>query len=218
MIRTMLCDDHAMVREALTEALEHEEEIEMVGAVSTIDDAISLAGSEAIDVAVVDLHLGRDSGLRLVDALREVSPDTRAIILTAFGSPDLVYEAGRLGVFDVIDKELGVADVATHIRSAAAGRRLLDDFTRRAAKDKLVGAGLIAYRELGATDKEILALIARGMTDKQISQRVYLSPQTVRNRISRLLGILGRENRTQLALMVTNLDPFVVPIGAAGSK
>ena len=68
---------------------------------------------------------------------------------------------------------------------------------------------MLAYRELGTTDHEILSLIAQGMTDKQISQRVFLSAQTVRNRISRLLGLLGRDNRTQLALMVTSLDAFV---------
>ncbi len=74
----------------------------------------------------------------------------------------------------------------------------------------MVEAGLLTYKELGATDREILSLIAQGMTDKQISQRVFLSAQTVRNRISRLLGLLGRENRTQLALMVMAMDPFVV--------
>lgn len=85
-----------------------------------------------------------------------------------------------------------------------------NDFTRRAAKERLAERGLVAFRELGATDREILSLIAEGMTDKQISQRVYLSAQTVRNRISRLLGLLGRDNRTQLALMVTAVDPFVL--------
>jgi two-component system response regulator DevR len=96
------------------------------------------------------------------------------------------------------------------VRTAVGGRRLLDDFARRAARDRLVEAGLLTYKELGATDREILSLIAQGMTDKQISQRVFLSAQTVRNRISRLLGLLGRENRTQLALMVMAMDPFVV--------
>ena len=131
------------------------------------------------------------------------------MILTGFPSDDLVYEAGRRGAFDVIDKQSSTREIAARLRTAVAGRRMLDDFTRRAAKERLVDKGLLTFKELGATDREILSLIAQGMTDKQISQRVFLSAQTVRNRISRLLGLLGRDNRTQLALMVTEMDPFV---------
>jgi len=91
---------------------------------------------------------------------------------------------------------------------------MLDDFTVRTAKEHLAADGMIALKSLGTTDREILAYIAQGMTDKQISQRVYLSAQTVRNRISRLLGVLGRENRTQLALLIAHLDPHVSAITA----
>ena len=209
MIRTLLCDDHALVRESLPLALEAEGDFKVVGAVATVADALEVARREDLDVALIDLHLAGESGLSLVEALRGTLPDCRPVILSGFPSDDLIYEAGRLGAFDVIDKQSSTRDIASRVRTAVGGRRMLDDFTRRAAKDRLVGEGLLTYKELGATDREILALIAQGMTDKQISQRVFLSAQTVRNRISRLLGLLGRDNRTQLALMVTALDPFV---------
>jgi len=210
MIKTLLCDDHALVRESLPMALEAEGDFAVVGAVGTVGDALEVARREELDVALIDLHLAGESGLELVEALRGTLPDCRPVILTGFPSDDLVYEAGRLGAFDVIDKQLSTRELAARVRTAVGGRRLLDDFARRAARDRLVEAGLLTYKELGATDREILSLIAQGMTDKQISQRVFLSAQTVRNRISRLLGLLGRENRTQLALMVMAMDPFVV--------
>lgn len=209
MIKTLLCDDHALVRDSLPMALEAEGDFTVVGAVGTVGEALDLARREDFDVALVDLHLGGESGLSLVEALRDSLPDCRTVILTGFPSDDLVYEAGRRGAFDVVDKQSSTKEIAARLRTAVAGRRMLDDFTRRAAKERLVDKGLLTFKELGATDREILSLIAQGMTDKQISQCVFLSAQTVRNRISRLLGLLGRDNRTQLALMVTEMDPFV---------
>lgn len=218
MIKTLLCDDHALVRDSLPMALEAEGDFAVVGAVGTVKDALEVARRESIDVALVDLHLDGESGLSLVEALRGSLPDCRSVILTGFPSDDLMYEAGRLGAFDVIDKEVSTREIAARLRTAATGRKMLDDFARRAAKERLVEKGLLTYKELGATDREILSLIAQGMTDKQISQRVFLSAQTVRNRISRLLGLLGRDNRTQLALMVTAMDPFVVTPASSGRK
>jgi len=209
MIKTLLCDDHALVRDSLPLALEAEGDFAVVGAVGSVGEALDVARREELDVALVDLHLGGESGLSLIEALRDSLPDCRTVILTGFPSDDLVYEAGRRGAFDVIDKQSSTKEIAARLRTAVAGRRMLDDFTRRAAKERLVDKGLLTFKELGATDREILSLIAQGMTDKQISQRVFLSAQTVRNRISRLLGLLGRDNRTQLALMVTEMDPFV---------
>lgn len=218
MIKTLLCDDHALVRDSLPMALEAQGDFAVVGAVGTVKDALEVAHRESIDIALVDLHLGGESGLTLVEALRGSLPDCRSVILTGFPSDDLMYEAGRLGAFDVIGKETSAHEIAARLRIAANGRKMLDDFARRAAKERLVEKGLLTYKELGATDREILTLIAQGMTDKQISQRVFLSAQTVRNRISRLLGLLGRDNRTQLALMVTAMDPFVVTPAASGRK
>lgn len=222
MIKTLLCDDHALVRESLPIALEAEGDFHVVASVATVAQALEVAGRENIDVALIDLHLGGESGLSLVESLRSSLPDCRLIVLTGFPSDDLVYEAGRLGAFDVIDKQSSTREIAARLRTAFGGRRMLDDFTRRAAKERLADTGILAYRELGSTDREILSLIAQGMTDKQISQRVYLSAQTVRNRISRLLGLLGRDNRTQLALMITAMDPYVEGIepslALAGSK
>lgn len=217
MIKTLLCDDHALVRESLPLAFEAEGDIRIVASVGSVAAAIEAASREQFDAALIDLHLGAESGLAVVEYLRGTLPDCRSIVLTGFPSDDLVFEAGRLGAFDVIDKSTPTKEIVARVRSAVGGRRILDDFARRAAKERLAENGLLVYRELGATDREILSLIAQGMTDKQISQRVYLSAQTVRNRISRLLGLLGRDNRTQLALMVTALDPFVLA-PSAGRK
>ena len=214
MIKTLVCDDHAMVRESLPLALEGEHDIEVVGVAKNVAEALDVAAASPIDVALVDLHLGNESGLSLVSSLKDVLPLCRSIIVTGFPSEDLIFEASRAGAFDIVEKSVSTNELAGRIRSAATGRKMLDDFTVRTAKEHLAADGTMALKTLGATDREILAYIAQGMTDKQISQRVYLSAQTVRNRISRLLGILGRENRTQLALLVAHLDPHVSAITA----
>ena len=216
MIRTLVCDDHAMIRESLPVVLAVEGDIEVVGTAKNVGEAVDIARANPLDVALIDLHLADESGLDLAAKLRTESPECRSIIVTGFPSDDLVYEAGRLGVFDIVEKKATAHELASRVRSAVNGRKMLDDFVLRAAKEHLTADGSIALKTLGATDREILALIAQGMTDKQISQRVFLSAQTVRNRISRLLGILGRENRTQLALLVAHLDPHVSALTTAG--
>lgn len=210
MINTLICDDHAMVREALPLVLSQDEEIKIVGTTKGFSDSAELMGHEHVDVALIDVRLADESGLALASWIRQTQPDCRVVLLTGRMSDEVLVEACRIGAFDVVEKNASGTDLIGRVRTAANGRRMLDDSVMRAAQKRLEDNGVAALRRLGETDRQILRFIGMGMTDKQISERVYLSPQTVRNRISRLLSILGRENRTQLALLHSQLDEAIL--------
>ena len=210
MINTLICDDHAMVREALPLVLSQDEEIKIVGTTKGFSDSAELMGHEHVDIALIDVRLADESGLALASWIRQTQPDCRVVLLTGRMSDEVLVEACRIGAFDVVEKNASGTDLIGRVRTAANGRRMLDDSVMRAAQKRLEDNGVAALRRLGETDRQILRFIGMGMTDKQISERVYLSPQTVRNRISRLLSILGRENRTQLALLHSQLDEAIL--------
>jgi two-component system response regulator DevR len=99
-----------------------------------------------------------------------------------------------------------VVELSRIVREVSAGRNFLTRDVVRAAQSRLETRGFARLANLGDVDREIMRLIAQGLSDREIASKVYLSPQTVRNRVSRLLTHLGRENRTQLALMVAEFD------------
>lgn len=211
MIRTLICEDHDMVREALATVLENENDIHVVANASTVAEGVAYLRENPVDVAVLDVHLPDMSGIELASMIRTEYPACRTMFLTGFFTDELIVQAAKAGASDVVAKTANLRQLADRIRAVADGRTFLDRDVVNAAKKRLADSGVLALMSLGQTDQEILALIAQGCTDKEIGARVYLSPQTIRNRISRLLSLLGKENRTQLALLVTGVDHAAVP-------
>lgn len=206
MISVVVCDDHQVVRDGLQALCAGEADIDVVASCSTSADAIRFLSERDVDVAIVDVRLDEMNGLDVVEWIKEHRPTTRSIVLTAFPTDELVVESAALGVSALVDKRLGIHDLIESVREVAAGRTLITPSTVRDAHRRLEAKGLAQLSDLGDVDREIVSCIGRGMTDREIASRVYLSPQTVRNRVSRLLTNLGRENRTQLALMVSEYD------------
>jgi two-component system response regulator DevR len=206
MVSVLVCDDHQLVRDALTTIFEHDGDFEVEGSVADFGGAVSVLSSKDVQVAVVDVRLGSDSGLDVVHWVRDHRPDTKIILLTNFMSDELVLEASSLGVSAVLDKAVRPNELARVVREVAGNRWTgMGDLVRE-AQARLQHKGILQMQNLGQVDREIMSLIGKGMTDRDIATRVFLSPQTVRNRVSRLLTTLGRENRTQLALMVNDYD------------
>jgi two-component system response regulator DevR len=206
MVSVLVCDDHQLVRDALTTIFEHDGEFEVEGSVADFGSAVSILSSKDVQVAVVDVRLGDENGLDVVHWIRDHRPDTKIVLLTNFSSDELVLEASSLGVSAVVDKAVRPNELARVVREVAANRwsGMIDAV--RESQGRLQQKGILQMQKLGQVDREIMSLIGKGMTDRDIATRVFLSPQTVRNRVSRLLTTLGRENRTQLALMVNDYD------------
>ena len=210
MIRVLICDDHAMVREALTWILNQSDNVEVVASTTGRDDTIDMMSHTDVDVAIVDVRLVDASGLTVASWIRKERPQCKVILLTAYLSDEVLVEAAEVGAVDVLEKSAASNELLNRVQDVAAGMNFLDGTMLREARDRLNSRGVLQMLSLDATDKQILSLIGKGMTDKQIGENVYLSAQTVRNRVSRMLTELGKENRTQLALLVTSFDNAAV--------
>ena len=209
--KVFVCDDHPIVRDALVAVLGSSPEIDVVGGVSSFEDAVALLDAHDIDVAVLDVHLQGRSGLDIARHIRENHPTCRILFLTAFVSDEVIFEASRIGASDLMDKASESQDIIERVLDVAAGRSFMDQVRLADVFSRLDERGVLTLLSLGKTDRQIMALIAEGKADKQISDEVFLSSQTVRNRISRLLTLLGRDNRTQLALLMNSLDEVARP-------
>ncbi len=201
MIRVVVCDDHAMVREALANVIAQDPGMEVVGTTDSAAATLGLLDSYAVDVLVLDVRLHGESGLELARRVVSSHPGVRIIILTSYASEGLLVEAFELGAGAFLLKTGDASGLVSAIRDVAAGRRLINPSDVRTASMNIERNGVGAIRKLDANDRMIATLIAQGFSDKQIAESVFLGLQTVRNRVSRMLSRFDKQNRTQLALM-----------------
>lgn len=201
MIRVAVCDDHAMVREALANVIGVDPNIEVVGTTDSAAATIALLDAYAVDVLVLDVRLHGESGLELARKVIASYPGVRVVVLTSYASEGLLVEAYELGASAFLLKTGDASGLVSAIRDVAAGRRLINPAEVRAASVAIERNGVGAIRKLDANDRMIATLIAQGYSDKQIAESVFLGLQTVRNRVSRMLSRFDKQNRTQLALM-----------------
>lgn len=201
MIRVAVCDDHAMVREALANVIGVDPNIEVVGTTDSAAATLALLDAYSVDVLVLDVRLNGESGLELARKVIASYPGVRVVVLTSFASEGLLVEAYELGASAFLLKTGDASGLVSAIRDVAAGRRLINAAEVRAASVAIERNGVGAIRKLDANDRMIATLIAQGYSDKQIAESVFLGLQTVRNRVSRMLSRFDKQNRTQLALM-----------------
>lgn len=205
-VRVLICDDHAIVREALATVIDSSPSFRVVAQTEGFEDTIETLASLDIDVVVLDIRLKGSSGLELARRLRADAPSVRILLLTGYLSDEILLEAEAIGVDGIMDKSSEPELILERLASVVTGSRRTGYMVPPEVKRRLDERGVLALLSLSRTDLEILELLGQGMTDKQISQRVFLGAQTVRNRVSRMLAVLGRENRTQLALLFSGLD------------
>lgn len=208
-VRVCVCDDHPIVRDALVAILNSSPELDVKGSVSSYDEAVSLLQTTPIDVAILDVRLGGKSGLDLARLIASDYPQCRVLLLTAFASDEVIFEASRIGAADLMDKGADPGDIIERVLEVAVGHSNLNNAKLIEVSKRLGDRGVLGLLSMNNMDRRIIELIAEGRTDKQISDTVFLSPQTVRNRISRILTQLGKDNRTQLALLMAGIDETV---------
>lgn len=204
-IRLVLCDDHDMVREALALFLSKEKNIEVVGSAATEESLLQLVKSTNPDIVLLDVRLGGESGINILRKLREGNTGQNVIMLTTFESDLALVDAYEAGAAAFLLKSVHVQNMLSTIKDVADGRRPFDVVEVRAAMARLEATGMSVLRTLDDTDRAILRELAKGSSDQQIAAVVFLSVQTVRNKVSRLLRRFDRENRTQIAVFLAGL-------------
>jgi DNA-binding NarL/FixJ family response regulator len=207
-IRVLLADDQALVRAGFRALLDAQDDIEVVGEASDGEQAVRLATSLAPDVVLMDIRMPGHDGL---DATRTIAADerldhVRIVILTTFELDEYVFEALRAGASGFLVKDTEPAELIQAVRVVAHGdallsagvtRRLIAEFAAR-AKEPPTASNL---EELTDREREVMALVAAGLSNEQIADRLVVSPATAKTHVSRAMIKLGARDRAQLVVL-----------------
>ncbi len=204
MIRVLIADDHAVVRQGLRTFLELHDDIEVVGEAEDGVEAVAAVAEHAPDVALVDLVMPRLGGIDAIRRIREESPGTRVLVLTSFADDDTVLPALRAGASGYLLKDVQPRELVGAIRTVHDGEAMLAPAVATMLVEQL-GAGAEAApppREDGLTprEREVLVQLARGLPNKLIALELGVSERTVKTHVSNILGKLGFTDRTQAAV------------------
>lgn len=202
-ITVFLVDDHELVRRGVAEVLEADPGIRVVGEAGTVEQARGRILATAPAVALLDVRLPDGSGIDLCRDLHGAAPHVRCIMLTGYDDDEALYAAVIADAAGYVLKDIRGSGLIEVVKKVAAGRRALDPGLVRAVRDRL-RSGPGADPRLGSLnprEREVLALIADGLTNRQIGTRLSLTEKTVKNYVSSLLGKLGLQSRTQAAVL-----------------
>lgn len=192
MIRVLLAEDQAMVREALAALLRLEEDIEIVAQATRGDEVLSAALKTRPDVALLDIEMPGGGGLSAAEALHEHLPSCRIVILTTFGRSGYLRQAMESGAVGFLLKDAPATELVTAIRRVMTGERVVDpELALTALSD---GDNPLTRRE-----REVLRAALDGASIADIAARLYLSEGTVRNHLSTAIQKLGVHNRMEAA-------------------
>ncbi|MBB4711503.1 response regulator [Streptomyces luteogriseus] len=207
-IRVFLLDDHEVVRRGVHDLLNDEPDITVVGEAANVEQALVRVPALRPQVAVLDVRLPDGDGVTVCRELRSQMPELACLMLTSFDDEEALLDSIMAGASGYVLKQIQGSDLVSAVRTVARGQSLLDP----SATAKLM-ARLRQGQEpepepdalpgLTEREREILALIGEGLTNRQIGQRLYLAEKTVKNHISRLLAKLGVERRIQAAVIAT---------------
>jgi two-component system, NarL family, response regulator DevR len=206
-IRVYLLDDHEVVRQGLRALLESAGDIEVIGESGSAAEATRRIPALRPDVAVLDGRLPDGSGIEVCREIRSVDPEIKALILTSFDDDEALFAAIMAGAAGYVLKEIKGIDLVGAVRDVAAGRSLIDPSLTARVFERIRNPRRPAPELEALTGQELklLALIAEGMTNRQIGEQMSLAEKTVKNYVSSILAKLGLESRTQAAVMATKL-------------
>jgi DNA-binding NarL/FixJ family response regulator len=204
-IRVLLADDQALVRAGFRGLLRRARDIEVVGEAASGDEAVRQVRSLKPDVVLMDIRMPGMDGLA---ATRQISRECRVIILTTFETDEYVFEALRAGAAGFLTKEVEPQALRDAVRVVAAGDALLTpSVTRRVVAEfanrplATVGGDDKRLEVLTAREKEVVALVASGLSNDEIATRLVISPLTAKTHIARAITKLGLRDRVQLVIV-----------------
>jgi two-component system response regulator DevR len=206
-IKVFLLDDHDVVRQGLRFLLEQHDDLEVVGESASAVEATARIPALRPDVAVLDARLPDGSGIEVCRAVRAGDDSIRALILTSYDDDEALFAAIMAGASGYVLKEIRSSDLVTAVRHVAEGRSLIDPSLTAKVLERVRNGPATApeLAELTEQELKLLALIAEGLTNRQIGEQMFLAEKTVKNYVSSILAKLGLERRTQAAVLASRL-------------
>ncbi len=201
-IRVFLLDDHEIVRRGVRELLESTGTMTVVGEAGTAEEAYGRIPATSPDVAVLDVRLPDGNGVEVCREIRSKHPEVRCLMLTSYSDDEALFDAIMAGADGYVLKQIKTSDLVDAVTKIAAGESLLDPTLSAKVLDRLRHGQAEDERLKHLTDQErrILALLAEGLTNRQIADQMFLAEKTVKNYVSNLLAKMGMSSRTEAAV------------------
>ena len=208
-IRVFLLDDHEVVRRGVRDLLEGQSggDVEVAGEAGTAEEAYRRIPAVRPDVAILDVRLPDGDGVEVCREIRSRHPEIQCLMLTSFADDEALFDSIMAGAAGYVLKQVRGGDLVDSVRRVAAGQSLLDPSVTAKVLDRLrkgpdddPGVGQLTEQE-----RKILELLAEGLTNRQIGERLYLAEKTVKNYVSNLLMKLGMHRRTEAAVYAARL-------------
>ena len=209
-VTVFLLDDHEIVRRGVRDLLEAEDDLVVVGEASTEDEAVRRIPALDPDVAVLDVRLQDGDGITACREIRSRHPRTACLMLTSFADDEALFHAIMAGAAGYVLKQIRSTDLVDAVRRVAAGQQLLDPAVTARVMERLRKGPeedeLIA--RLSPQERQVLVLLADGLTNRQIAERLYLAEKTIKNYVTSVLSKMGMTRRTEAAVYAArHLDP-----------
>jgi len=206
-ITVFIVDDHELVRRGLIDLVDAENDLAVVGEAGTVATAMQVLAAISPKVAVLDVRLPDGNGVELCREIRSLYPETHVLMLTSFADDEALMGAIMGGASGFVIKDIKNLDLLDAIRRVANGESLHDSISEEKIKARLreisSPAGVVG--KLTDQERKVLELIGEGLTNRQISVRMFLAEKTVKNYVSSLLAKLGLERRTQAAALAVRM-------------
>jgi DNA-binding NarL/FixJ family response regulator len=207
-IRVLLLDDHEMVRRGLCDLLSSEPDIEVVGEAALAEEALRRIPALLPDVAVLDARLTDGHGVDVCREIRSSFPQIKCLMFTSYDDEEALLSAIMAGASGYVLKQIRGTELVDAVRRVAAGQSLLDPAVTQTVLDRVRQSEPQRNGPLGALsdqERRVLELIAEGMTNRQIGERLFLAEKTVKKYVSSLLAKLGMQSRVQAAICAVTL-------------
>ena len=196
-IRVLIVDDHEVLASSLAKTLDTEPDLLSVGVAGSLKQAAELIRTTAPDVLLLDHRLPDGDGVAAIGRLRELRPSMAVIVLTASPSEHLMVSAVEAGVSGFLSKTRSLAEVTSAVRAAAVGEAVISPEMLARLLPRLGGTGRVGAATLTEREREILGLIAQGLSNAAIAERLVVSVNTVRNHVANLLAKLGARSKLE---------------------
>jgi DNA-binding NarL/FixJ family response regulator len=203
--RVLIADDDSLMRAGLAAVLESDDQIEIVAQAATGHEAVTLARRHSPDVVLMDVRMPGLDGIAATRQLTGSAPDTRVLILTTFEEDDYIFGGLRAGASGFLLKRTRPEELIAAVHTVAAGESLLSPSVTRRVIDRMAqvpdpAADARQVESLTAREREVLVLIARGLSNAEIAAELTIEPSTVKTHVKRILMKLGLRDRVQAVI------------------